>query len=401
MKRKNRRKGLSVPPKAKPEPIDERVIHLTEPNTLSQVFPKDEWNRVVSLKITGPMGRKDFDDVLDEICTVDDRIYLDPKDEYGDYVPDYSNAALIRHLDLGEAIYVDGKEMPYFGDMAPLRSFVLPQGIQSTFEEFEGSTGLSCSTNLRSIAFPKGLKKVGGLSCCPNLTDVVLPDTVEEISPAAFYGCTAIDHIQIPASVRKIGGNSFGKCSVEAFDVDGRNEYFTVVDGVLFSKDLGTLVAFPPAYSRDRYTVPHGTVRIGDSAFNGVGIREILLPESLRSIGYYAFEGCMVKSLDLPDSVRELGNYTFVYCTELEHLRLPRTIETLPDKMVVDCYKLKEITIPASVRRIGEYAFRWCPSIKRFVVHDDPNDPDDTRVLDRKSYFKWEKNQNSIYKHNN
>lgn len=378
----------------KVEPIDERVIDLAEPNTLSEVFPKEEWGRVVSLKITGPLGKWDFNDVLDEICTVEDRIYLDPKDEYGDFVPDYTNAAKIRHLDLGDATFVEGEELPYFGDMAPLNSFVMPKGIVSTFEGFEGSTGLSLSTNLRKITLPDGVKKVGGFSFCTNLTDVVLPDSVEELCFMAFYGCAAMRTALIPDSVQKISGNCYGRTGVRAFEVDRHNECFISVDGVIYSKDLETLVAFPAAWPEKKYVVKSGTRVIGAGAFCGCSIESVELPDSVIGIGSYAFEDSCLKTMDIPNSVKSIGSLAFRDCVGLEHLGLPDDLEVIPEQIVAGCDSLRSISIPATVRMVQENAFEWCPSIKRFVVHDSPNNPDDFRVLDRRSYFEWERKLN-------
>ena len=85
------------------------VIHLEEPNTLSELLPEKDRNNVVSLKITGQLGRHDFYDVLDEMCTVWSD-FEDENDEDG--TPDYENAAPLQYLDMGEATYVDGSDLP-------------------------------------------------------------------------------------------------------------------------------------------------------------------------------------------------------------------------------------------------------------------------------------------------
>lgn len=183
-----------------------KVIHLEAANTLENFLTPEERYSVVSLKITGFIGRKDFDDVLDDMCHVQG-LY----DEDDNWIPDYSESAAIRHLDLGEATYVDGEELPYFGYNAQLETFVLPKGIKSTLEEYE--TGLSESEMLKTLILPEGLIKVGGFMSCPNLTGLVLPEGLEEISGLAFGGCSAITSIRIPASVSVFDGSSFAGCN--------------------------------------------------------------------------------------------------------------------------------------------------------------------------------------------
>ena len=151
-----------------------KEIYLEKPNTLSDFLTSEERQTIVSLRITGLIGRKDFDDVLDEMCDTQGEY-----DEYDDFTPDFELTPALRHLDLGEATYVDGDDLPYFGYIAQLETFILPQGIKSTQEEFE--TGLSKSEMLKTLVLPEGLKSVGGFHSCPNLKDVILPEGLEEI----------------------------------------------------------------------------------------------------------------------------------------------------------------------------------------------------------------------------
>lgn len=98
-----------------------KVIHLEEANPLSNFLTKEERENIVSLKITGLIGHRDFEDVLDEMC--------DACGEYDNFIPDYELTPALRHLDLGEATYADGEGMPYFGFHAQLETFILPKGL--------------------------------------------------------------------------------------------------------------------------------------------------------------------------------------------------------------------------------------------------------------------------------
>ena len=109
-----------------------KQIHLEKPNTLSLFLNEEERQELVSLKITGVIGKKDFDEVLDDMCEV-----WGEYDEDDNFIPDYEDSAAIRHLDMGEATYVDGDELPYFGYRTQLETLVLPKGIKSACDEDE------------------------------------------------------------------------------------------------------------------------------------------------------------------------------------------------------------------------------------------------------------------------
>src|SRR3712207_2175985 len=165
-----------------------RIIHLQEANTLSNFLSPKEQNEIVSLKITGQIGEKDFDDVLDEMCNL-----YGEYDDDDNFIPDKEHSAALKYLDLGECTYIDGEGLPCFGFNAPLETFILPQGITSTLEnEYTQETGLSESDTLKTLVLPEGLKSVGGFNSCPNLRGIILPESLEEILSPAFGGCESI-----------------------------------------------------------------------------------------------------------------------------------------------------------------------------------------------------------------
>ena len=127
-----------------------KIIHLERPNTLTSFLTEEERRTIVSLKITGLVGQKDFDDVLDDMCNCEGEY-----DDYDNFIPNYDESAAIRHLDMGEAVFVDGETLPYFGWHTQLETFILPQGLKYTNE-----TGMAESDNLHTLVFPDGMKAI-------------------------------------------------------------------------------------------------------------------------------------------------------------------------------------------------------------------------------------------------
>ena len=345
------------------------TIHLEKANTLDKLLPKEDRRKVVSLKITGNIGKNDFDQVLDEMCYVD-LIYKNYYDEDDAGVPDYKNACPLRHLDLGEATYTDGDILPDFGFNTQLESIILPQGIKSIVEEYDSDSTLSFSRRLRTVVFPKGIKSVGGLSGCTKLKNVLIPDTAEEISSYAFSDCNALSELRIPASVKQLDATAFTYSSIKEFEIDNNNPYYTVVDGVIFSKDLKTLVAFPPNTEKKEYTIPPMTKVIGVGAFMGSELRYINIPDSVIRIDECAFEGGKLRSLEMPDSVTEIGHSLFHRCRNLEHLRLSNSLADIPGQTFSSCDKLKKIIIPPSVKRLELTNIFWSTHLETIVLNE-------------------------------
>ena len=88
----------------------------------------------------------------------------------------------------------------------------------------------------------------------------------------------------------------------------------------------------------------HQVVAIGDNAFfNNSSVKEIIIPEGVKSIGKSAFEHCSaLLTVTIPNSLEILGNRAFYDCTKLE------------DLIISDGSKLNQI---------GDEAFFACRSL--------------------------------------
>ena len=84
---------------------------------------------------------------------------------------------------------------------------------------------------LASIAWPAGLRVVGGFDYCTSLTDESvnnLPASASVIDEYAFYSCTGLKSVTIPATVTRIGKGAFGMNSDVA--ISGVAPTYTIVN---------------------------------------------------------------------------------------------------------------------------------------------------------------------------
>ena len=137
------------------------------------------------------------------------------------------------------------------------------------------------------------------------------------IDKEAFRDCYNLTAITIPASVTDIGKSAFYSCDrLASITVDENNEYYTSIDGNLYTKDGKTLIHHPAHKDEEAFTLPDGVTAIGDYAFYGCNSsyifrNDITIPEGVTTIGNYAFAHSKVYSVTIPSSVTKIGEGAF------------------------------------------------------------------------------------------
>lgn len=91
-----------------------------------------------------------------------------------------------------------------------------------------------------------------------NITEAIIEEGFENIEYRGFYECVKLKKITIPSSVTYIASGAFDtNVMLSEFVVDENNPSYTAVDGILYTKDMKTLIQFPNGWKRSStYTVP-------------------------------------------------------------------------------------------------------------------------------------------------
>ncbi|MBO5410634.1 MAG: leucine-rich repeat protein [Clostridia bacterium] len=226
---------------------------------------------------------------------------------------------------------------------------------------------------------------------CVSLSEISIPSTVAVIGKEAFMN-SGLTHATIPASTISIGQNTFMSCGeMQYFDVDSANTTYTEIDDCIYTADGATLVQYPTGKSDASYTVPAGTIRIGNGAFASNGsLRKVYMPSSLTVIEAYAFYNCaLLEEAAIPSGVTAIGSMAFAKCPNLRNVVIPSSVasyenafvasglesvviengvETISPKAFKDCKSLASVTIPSSVTTIGVGAFDGCTALEVLSV---------------------------------
>ena len=200
-------------------------------------------------------------------------------------------------------------------------------------------------------------------------TSVNLSNHVTSISPYAFYG-SGLTTAGIPASVATIGTKAFGNCtSLAAITVDGENNNYKDVGGVLFSNNGATLYCYPAGKTETSYTIPAGVTTIAEEAFAYNTHLKTIPSSSVTTVGNNAFKGCSNLSSVALTGVATIGETVFSGCSSLATLNITGDGSlNIPGEYFINNATLKNVTLN-SVSTIGNAAFWQCSELTTLTIN--------------------------------
>jgi hypothetical protein len=216
---------------------------------------------------------------------------------------------------------------------------------------------------LTSVDIPAGVTSIGNWAFyrCNGLTSVAIPAGVASIGKGAFYRCRGLSSVAIPAEVASIGSIAFSGCrGLTSISVDTANAHYCSVNGILYSKDMTTLIQCLNSKQGD-LTIPAGVTRIEAYAFRGCReLSSVAIPAGVTSIGAAAFAGCSeLAAVAIPKEVTSIGSYAFAYCPGLSSVAIPEGVESIGNGAFSNCTSLKSIyNMLPTPQRIRSDVFR-------------------------------------------
>lgn len=203
------------------------------------------------------------------------------------------------------------------------------------------------------------------------VTSLEIPDEIDgvpvaKIADYAICNSESLKEITVGKNVSEIGSWAFtNNTSLKEFKVSPDNRNFRSVDGVLFTRDMKTLLFFPADKSADNaeYAVPDGVETIRSKAFYKCGgVKSVALPGSLKHIEEMAFYKCSSLGTPvLPEGLRTIGKDAFFGCTGLTEITIPASVVKIDKYAFFSCTKLLSVTVLAREKNM-ELGERWYPT---------------------------------------
>ena len=250
-----------------------------------------------------------------------------------------------------------------------------------------GFNAFSGNDVLKTASLGEGLISIDrfAFQSCRNLETVTLPESLTTINNDAFKECSKLTSIDIPNKVTKLNDNTFANCTslknvsigsgcnsisttafinayaIDKITVEEDNKNFTAIDGVIYNKDMTTLVLYPKNRSGE-FAVPDTVTTIADYAFdNAPNLTKVTIGKNVKTIGTGAFRNC--KSLETvifedSDTVQKtIGDYAFNNCPALTKVDFGNAVKSIGNYAFMVDKSLESIEFPDSLESIGYCAF--------------------------------------------
>lgn len=315
-------------------------------------------------------------------------------------------------VDGGNLYYSSGEDGVLYNTDKTMIAYY-PSAREGRYEIPSTVTSISANlfqsrTLLTEVYIPNSITEIGAQAFmgCSGLTKVEFQAGDQDlvIDDSAFYQCTLLQTIELPARTKRLGNSvfafagltslhipanvesigdrtadvfmlfnyksstdanpSYGTYYLEEITVDSANNYYAAIEGVLYMKSydkttdtyyISDLLYNPMSNKNSVIHVP-GTVRVVHAqAFHPspytttAGVREVIF-EKLEAVGDGA-------------AALEIQKGAFA-STALESISLPEGLTSIGEGTFSSCYSLQEIVIPSTVTYIGIDAFSYCKALE-------------------------------------
>lgn len=245
---------------------------------------------------------------------------------------------------------------------------------------YKGSIIIPSTVQWEGVTYEVKTIEYGAFRYCTELTEIEIPNSVKVIGGRAFYE-TNISAINIPESVEIIDEWCFEDCSqlteihltqnltsIKSSALSGSAWWEQQEDGLIYLDNV--LLGYKgESLDLDNLEVKDGTYIIADYAFSYCNFDKINLPKSMKYIGESTFYDASFASINLENTqVVTIGGYAFQSNDELTTVKFPSTLKSIGKQAFYNNTNLKSVFMNDGLFEIGEECFWYCTNLSIFNI---------------------------------
>lgn len=156
--------------------------------------------------------------------------------------------------------------------------------------------------------------------------------------------------------------------------VDGVTYNYTVLSGEAMigpGRWVGSSMSYDPAisgYKSDILTIPatlggFPVTSIGDGAFYGCNIGDVVVPKGIKIICDRAFSCSRIKNITMPEGMLLIEGRAFESCLSLTNVTIG-SVKCINNLAFKNCSFLEKLSVYGKIEDIGDIAFEGCNILK-------------------------------------
>lgn len=227
-----------------------------------------------------------------------------------------------------------------------------------TVNEGITSLGDKCYSvnSVKSVILPTTLRTIGN-ECFryAHISKITLPEGLTKMGTENFG--PKLENLHIPSTLTDFPmGNFLSTENLNTITVHEDNPSFCVHNGILYTRDMRTLL-FCPCKKEGIVVVPEGVTELGYRCFAScTKITRLHLPTTLKKIGQYAFCYSVHSKLIIPNSVETVEKGAFYHTKVSQTFKFSNRVEHLPEECFEDA-SLVDYSFIRQMKTIGNKCF--------------------------------------------
>ncbi len=295
---------------------------------------------------------------------------------------------------LGEMPAMEEEGSPWISYSNQINAIVIGEGVKTI--SAKSFMGLDHATQLTVLG---DVTKVGDFAFCQcrKLEKAEFTSALKEVGYAAFAECealvdfsadsllkvgefafqqVALTEFVISKDLEELPNNCFTASELRSYVVEAGNPQYQAIDGVLYSKDGKTLLAFP-CYGEGNITEASYRVEDGCNAIDAYAFMHNRTIENIdfnevTTLGEAAFlDSFLTGALSIPDCITVLdGKFTFNASKRITSVHFGSGLKATVYSMFEDCTGIEDIDFGNTLTDLAMRTFKGCNSLTEITLPD-------------------------------
>ncbi len=185
---------------------------------------------------------------------------------------------------------------------------------------------------------------------CSSIKELSLGEKLITIKDSAFFDCSNLETVKLPATVTSIGIDAFNHTYQQT---NGTKEvyYLGIIDqwaAIDFANDYANPMAFAEIF-------------FANSSITPINVLNFTSAQEIKQYAFYGFS--LVTSIKLADTTETIGQSAFANMTILGKFEAGNALKEIARNAFKSNAKLNEVILNANLKSIGEYAFMGCSGV--------------------------------------